>query len=45
MNKQTKQEKDKLRKAAIEMENCKELWSELKDWDVTLELKPHQTPS
>jgi len=45
MKKQTKQEKDKLKKATIEMANCKEIWNELKDWNITLEPKPHQKPS
>ena len=26
-----------IKKAACEMKECKELWDELKDWDVTLE--------
>ena len=31
------EEKEKLKKAVHEMESCKELWNELKDWDSTLE--------
>ena len=37
--KKTKKEEETqmVKKAVCEMKECKELWDELKDWDVTLE--------
>ena len=31
------EERKKIKKAAKEMSECKEIWDELEDWDVTLE--------
>ncbi len=31
------EEAKKIKQAACEMQNCDELWNELKDWDVTLD--------
>lgn len=36
-NAREEEEKKKIKQAASEMNECNELWKELKDWDVTLD--------